>query len=85
MNSVSRSHWGVNTLALCIGLFLVVFLIVPVVTVVFVARGQVFFNNTVKVLQRPYVVKEFVHFVTIDPYPLKIIGKLEISKAIIRR
>jgi iron(III) transport system permease protein len=37
LNSVSRSHWGVNTLALCIGLFLVVFLIVPVVTVVFVA------------------------------------------------
>lgn len=37
MNSVSRSHWGVNALALFIGLFLFVFLIVPVVKVVFVA------------------------------------------------
>jgi iron(III) transport system permease protein len=33
----SKNHWGVNALALSIGLFLVVFLIVPVVTVVFVA------------------------------------------------
>ena len=37
LNSVSRSHWGVNTLAIGIGLFLFVFLIVPVVTVVYVA------------------------------------------------
>ncbi|MDA1088986.1 MAG: iron ABC transporter permease [Proteobacteria bacterium] len=37
MNLISRSHWGVNALALCIGLFLLVFLVIPVVTVVIVA------------------------------------------------
>ncbi len=37
MNSFSRSHWGVGGLALLIGLFLFVFLIVPVVKVVYVA------------------------------------------------
>ena len=37
MNSSSRGHWGVNAPALSIGLFLIVFLIVPVVTVVIVA------------------------------------------------
>ncbi|MEE8351625.1 MAG: ABC transporter permease subunit, partial [Rhodospirillales bacterium] len=37
MNSSSRSTWGVNTLAACIGLFLFVFLIVPVVKVIYVA------------------------------------------------
>ena len=37
MNPFSRGHRGVNALALSIGLFLFVFLIVPVVTVVFVA------------------------------------------------
>ena len=37
MIAFSKNHWGVNALALSIGLFLVVFLIVPVVTVVFVA------------------------------------------------
>ena len=37
VNSSSRGHWGVNALALSIGLFLIVFLIVPVVTVVIVA------------------------------------------------
>lgn len=33
----SKSHWGVNVLALCIGLFLLVFLVIPVVKVIFVA------------------------------------------------
>ena len=37
MSAFSKNHWGVNALALSIGLFLFVFLIVPVVTVVFVA------------------------------------------------
>jgi iron(III) transport system permease protein len=37
LNPFSRGHRGVNALALSIGLFLFVFLIVPVVTVVFVA------------------------------------------------
>ena len=37
MNSFSRSHWGVNALALFIGLFLFIFLIVPVAKVVYVA------------------------------------------------
>ena len=37
MIAFSKNHWGINALALSIGLFLVVFLIVPVVTVVIVA------------------------------------------------
>ena len=37
MNSFSRSQWGAGRLALLIGLFLFVFLIVPVVKVVYVA------------------------------------------------
>jgi iron(III) transport system permease protein len=37
LSAFSKNHWGINTLALSIGIFLVVFLIVPVVTVVFVA------------------------------------------------
>ena len=37
MNSFSRSQWGAGSLALLIGLFLFVFLIVPVVKVVYVA------------------------------------------------
>ena len=37
MNSFSRSHWGVNALALFIGLFLLVFLVIPVLKVIFVA------------------------------------------------
>ena len=37
MNSFSRSQWGAGGLALLIGLFLFVFLIVPVVKVVYVA------------------------------------------------
>ena len=37
MNSFSRGRWGMTALALFIGLFLFVFLIVPVVKVVFVA------------------------------------------------
>ena len=37
MSAFSKNHWGINALALSIGIFLVVFLIVPVVTVVFVA------------------------------------------------
>ncbi len=37
MNSYSRGSWGVTALGLAIGLFLVAFLIIPVVTVVVVA------------------------------------------------
>jgi iron(III) transport system permease protein len=37
LSAFSKNHWGINALALSIGIFLVVFLIVPVVTVVFVA------------------------------------------------
>ncbi|MFP6868689.1 MAG: iron ABC transporter permease [Nitrospinota bacterium] len=37
MNSFSKNRWGVNTLALCIGLFLFVFLILPVAKVIYVA------------------------------------------------
>jgi iron(III) transport system permease protein len=37
LTSFSRSNWGVTSLALAIGVFLVVFLIIPVVTVIFVA------------------------------------------------
>ena len=37
MNSFSRSHWGMAAMALFIGLFLFVFLIVPVVKVIYVA------------------------------------------------
>ncbi len=85
MNSVSRSHWGVNTLALCIGLFLVVFLIVPVVTVVFVAfqdpnTGELtlinfvdFFNNSLfqeSSLNSIYVAGMSVLVATIVSVPL---------------
>jgi len=37
LNSFSKNRWGVNTLALCIGLFLFVFLILPVAKVIYVA------------------------------------------------
>ena len=37
MNSFSRNRWGIYSLALCIGLFLLIFLIVPVVKVIYVA------------------------------------------------
>jgi len=85
LNSVSRSHWGVNTLALCIGLFLVVFLIVPVVTVVFVAfqdpnTGELtlinfvdFFNNSLfqeSSLNSIYVAGMSVLVATIVSVPL---------------
>jgi hypothetical protein len=34
----------------------------------FGTRGQVLFDKTVKVLQRPNVVKEIVHYLTTSPY-----------------
>lgn len=37
MGSFSKNRWGVNTLALCIALILLVFLIIPVVKVIYVA------------------------------------------------
>ena len=85
MNPFSRGHRGVNALALSIGLFLFVFLIVPVVTVVFVAfqdpnTGELtlinfvdFFNNSLfqeSSLNSIYVAGMSVLVATIVSVPL---------------